>query len=209
MSIMTQIRDVDHAISALDGWLRERDYTLHCREGIAVHIRANGEVAGCVPEYLDREDLETATGVFCEALPAVPQTSRDWDVAGYQTPSDARPLLSTVQIGPADILPADDDQPTDTASPDRDRNNARKLSLVSAWEQGQVEMTLPSISGGAPDPKPFEPTPADLAEDASWSAGLDDAMSIPKTVPGPRWPNRDNVESYERIARIASTGNID
>ena len=229
-------------MGALDAWLRERDYSQRSRDGIAVHVRANGELAGCVPEYLDREDLETATEVFCEALPPVPQTSRDWDVEGYQTPSDARPLLATAELGPDDILPDADDLPTDPAfdapeperdplapqpallgpddggpdldslpdvTPDRDRKAPRKLSRVSAWEQDQVERSLPSISGGAPGTEPFEPSPADLAEFASWSADLDDAMAIPKTVPGPRWPNRDNVESYERIARIASTGNID
>jgi hypothetical protein len=103
-------------MGALDAWLGERDYSPRSRDGIAVHVRANGELAGCVPESLDREDLETATEVFCEALPPVPQTSRDWDVEGYPTPCDARPLLATVELGPDDILPADD-QPELTSRP--------------------------------------------------------------------------------------------
>ncbi len=66
------------------------------------------------------------------------------------------------------------------------------MGAVTTWEHHQVELSLPAICGGSPD-----------ADDQ------EDAMAFPATVPGPRWPNRENDASYARIAAAAATGNLD
>jgi hypothetical protein len=195
MSIMTRIADVDHAISALDGFLRSHDYTGECRRRIADHVREHGTLEGASPRYLDREHYETAEAVFCEALPPVPRCSDDWDIPGYQTPTDARPALSTVPVTADDILPSLDSLP----DPTPDQVVTTRPDYWEALERDGITR-LPAISGGAPDaePEPYEPSEADLAELGRWLHGLDsDPMAFPEKADSladrKRWQHQNNL----------------
>jgi hypothetical protein len=87
MPSLSSIIDTDHAILALSDWLLAQDYARRNRDGIVTHVRTHGELSGTVPALLDAADLATATDVFVEALPAVPQSSREWDIDGHWTPT--------------------------------------------------------------------------------------------------------------------------
>jgi hypothetical protein len=76
MSQYTAPTNPGQAPRALAAWLLSQDYTAHARERIVAHTLREGTLTGC-PE-LDPEDEATATEVFVEALPAVPQTGREW-----------------------------------------------------------------------------------------------------------------------------------
>jgi hypothetical protein len=52
MSSLSQALGLESAINALDGWLLEQDYTARSRDGIAAHIRREGELLGTVPQYI-------------------------------------------------------------------------------------------------------------------------------------------------------------
>ena len=67
MSSICSVRDFDNAIAVLDGHLKNLDYTRRSREGVSVCIRGTGCLADCVPDFLDREDLDTATEIFVGA----------------------------------------------------------------------------------------------------------------------------------------------
>jgi hypothetical protein len=76
MSQYTASTNPGQAPQALAAWLLAADYSAHCRERIVSHAIAEGTLTGC-PE-LDPEDEGTASEVWVEALPAVPQTGREW-----------------------------------------------------------------------------------------------------------------------------------
>jgi hypothetical protein len=160
MSQLTMIADVDHAISALDDFLRDHDYTAESRRRIADHVRTHGTLEGCMPRYLDREHVETAEAVFCEALPPVPMTSSDWDVEGYWTPSD------TFRIAPPDPDTFDDIDVPD--APDFAITRAAGYAESLAADG----ISLLPVSGGSPDAEPFEPTAEDWADYREWSSSL-------------------------------------
>ncbi len=174
MSQFTMTRDIDHAIPALDAYLRSRDYTAECRRRIAIRIHNTGELSCCVPEYLDAEDLDAATEILIDALPAVTYASPEWaEPAGHITPTGAVAWDSTVTLTPDDILQADDDFP----DPTPDQVVTHRPGYWESLQAAGIER-LPVISGGAPDDdEPFEPTEADRAEYAAWSAQLDAARA--------------------------------
>jgi hypothetical protein len=79
MSEYTAPTNLGQAPRALAAWLLEANYTAFARERIVEHVTCHGTLAGLVEiELLDAEDEATATEVFVEALPAVPQTGREW-----------------------------------------------------------------------------------------------------------------------------------
>jgi hypothetical protein len=59
-----------------------------------------------------------------------------------------------------------------------------------------IELVEPPM----PEPEPYEPTPEDWEVYRRWSEGLEDVQ------PEPTMPNRYTVESFQRIARIISSG---
>jgi hypothetical protein len=165
MCIMTRIADVDQALIALDGFLRDHDYTAESRRRIADHVRTHGTLEGASPRWLDLEHVETAEGVFVEALPSVPECSTDWDVEGYWTPSD------TFRIAPPDPDTFDDIDVPD--APDFAITRAAGYAESLAADG----ITLLPISGGSPDEPPYEPTEADRREYAAFSEQLDRARA--------------------------------
>jgi hypothetical protein len=79
MSQYTAPTNLGQAPRALAAWLLEANYTALARERIVEHVTCHGTLAGLVEiELLDPEDYPTAEAVFVEALPAVPQTGREW-----------------------------------------------------------------------------------------------------------------------------------
>jgi hypothetical protein len=61
-------------------------------------VQTHGTLAGLVElGHLDREDMETAEGVFVEALPAVPMASHDWDDDGDRW--EVGPALNPIRGG--------------------------------------------------------------------------------------------------------------
>jgi hypothetical protein len=74
--------NLGQAPAALAAWLLAADYSGHARERIVAYVEAHGCLAGC-PE-LDREDEATATEVYVEALPSVPQTDPAWCDGGAE-----------------------------------------------------------------------------------------------------------------------------
>jgi hypothetical protein len=178
---MTQIADIDHAIHALDGWLRDQDYTRRSRDGIAAHIREHGELSGTVPQFLDLADLEVATEVYCESLPPVPPESDEWSDDGRWTPND------TCRIEPPELEAGDGTEPEwepddfDWDAPDGtpDESVTRQPGYREALERDGI--TLMPISGGAPEPEPtpFVPSEADWAEYREWTEWVDRLDSLP------------------------------
>jgi hypothetical protein len=80
MSQYTAPTNLGQAPRALAAWLLEANYTAFARERIVEHVTCHGTLAGLVEiELLDAEDEATATEVFIEALPSVPQTDRAWE----------------------------------------------------------------------------------------------------------------------------------
>jgi hypothetical protein len=156
MSIMTRIGDVDQALIVLDGFLRDHDYTRASREGIRDHVREQGTLEGTVPRWLDREHYATAEAVFCEALPAVPECSADWDVEGYWTPDDAY-RIEPPELDDIDVPDAPDHAIT------------RRPGYAAALAADGIEL-LP-ITGGSPEA--YEPTEADRREYAAFSDQLE------------------------------------
>jgi hypothetical protein len=76
MEKYTAPTNLGNAPRALAAWLLEANYSAHARERIVSHAVAEGTLTGC-PE-LDCEDEAAASEVWVEALPAVPQTGREW-----------------------------------------------------------------------------------------------------------------------------------
>ena len=158
MGIMTQIADVDHAISALDAWLREQDYTRRSRDGIAAHIREHGELSGAVPSTWTVKTSSRATEIFVESLPPVPPESDDWGDEGQWTPSDA------YRIEPPEL----DDEFDVPDAPDY--SVTLEPGYREALEADGI-LILP-ISGGA-DPTPFAPSEQDWQDYREYSEWLD------------------------------------
>lgn len=77
MSI-TRALDTAMALEPLDHWLREAGYGRRERDGIAATVRRTAGLADAVPEYLDPEDEETATGILEESFPPLPGPHPDW-----------------------------------------------------------------------------------------------------------------------------------
>ena len=77
MLSLTRLLEEDKAVDAVVSWMLENDYTARCRAGVAAHLRRHGELAGCVPEHLDREDEATATAIYESSLPEVPYADAD------------------------------------------------------------------------------------------------------------------------------------
>ena len=148
MSLSSAI-GIDTAISALDGWLLSQDYTGRAREGIAAHIRREGELSGAVGEYLDREHAEVAEAILVESFAPVPPDSDEWADDGRWTPNDV------FRVSPPEL--------DDSDAPDApDWNATRQPGYREALERDGITL-LPAVSGGAPEPEPtpFEPTPED------------------------------------------------
>ena len=162
MGSLSQARDFDQAIDALDGWLRDENYTRRSRDGIAAHIRQHGELVGASPEYLDREHIEPATEILVGSFPAVPPDSEDWSDSGRWTPNDA------YRIEPPEL--DGDDFPDGTP----DEYVTRALGYREALERDGIT-PLP-ISGGAPD---FVPSEADWADYREWTEWVDRLDALP------------------------------
>jgi hypothetical protein len=74
-----------NAPHALTAWLLEQNYPECNRTAIVAHVEREGTLAGLVDrQLLDPEDEATATEVFVEALPAVPQTDPAWCDGGME-----------------------------------------------------------------------------------------------------------------------------
>jgi hypothetical protein len=86
-----------NAPHALTIWLLATDYSGHCRDRIVAYAELEGTLAGC-PE-LDREDEAVAEQVWCENLPAVPQTSKEWcDPMEWTLPHEVIEALYQAEI---------------------------------------------------------------------------------------------------------------
>jgi hypothetical protein len=184
MSIMTRIADVDHAISALDSFLRGHDYTAESRRRIANHVREHRTLEGASPRHLDREHYQTATDIFVEALPAVPMTSDDWDDDGHWNLGPEDEYFGEWPVAPDDGLPDAPDHVVTT----------RPGYWAALAADGITR--LPAISGGAPDDEPYEPSEEDRADYAAWSTSLD-AMAFPaheySLADRKRWQRQNNL----------------
>jgi hypothetical protein len=144
-----------NAPHALAAWLLAADYSAHCRERIVSYASAEGTLTGC-PE-LDREDEATATEVWVEALPAVPQTGREWcDPMEWTLPE------AELEAIDAELFAAECDRRDAVDAP----GDRPWITLMMSESSG-----LPPISGGAPEP--FTPSAEDWADYHGWSEDLE------------------------------------
>ena len=151
-------------------------------ERARVGARAYVHVHGTLADcpHVDPDDLEAATEVLVAAFPVVYPDDPSWDAEdGHWTPNDAIALY-----------PPDKDDMYDVP----DAPDHRVTLEPGYWEALEKDGILPSLAGGAPEP--FEPSPEDWQSYCEWSRSLDQ-------------PSRYSPESFERIARIASCGNVD
>jgi hypothetical protein len=132
-------------LAALVEWLMDSDFNAHAIGRIFDYVAVQGTPTGC-PE-LPAEDEAPATAVFCDGLDAVPYSSDAWTHDDVFL--DAQMLADGTHPGPLPMEPP--------ASAD-----ARNGSVAA----------LPSISGGSPEAKPFEPSAEDLADFHAWREDL-------------------------------------
>jgi hypothetical protein len=71
-----------NAPDVLLAFLMASDYSQHCRERILAYVLAEGTFAGC-PE-LDQADETFVERIWCQYLPAVPQTDPAWCDGGAE-----------------------------------------------------------------------------------------------------------------------------
>jgi hypothetical protein len=145
--------NLGHAPLALAAWLLDQNYPQCARERIVEHVQCHGTLAGLVElQWLDREDEATASEVFVEALPAVPQTASEWEDPDTWEISDPdeRDALEAAELERITDL-------ADAPTPGEER------WLTLMWSG------LPPIAGGAP-----EYTDADRRDFEAWLDQVDD-----------------------------------
>jgi hypothetical protein len=160
---------------ALVTWLLENHYSAHAIHYIEDFVAVHGTLAGSM---IDPEDEAVAEEEFVSALPAVAGDSEAWD--------DPSVFLDI------ELLAAGRHPLPFGPEPEGDVRDFAAAALE--------DLPLPSISGGAPEPEPFEPSPADWND---YRAHFDrvDRPGPPADQAEPARTDRYSVESLERIHR--------
>ena len=199
MSSISSVRDYDHAIYVLDRFLLQRDYVRRCREGVAAHIRATGCLEGVVPEFLDAEDLETATEILVDAFEPASYGSPEWseDDSPWSTNLDSGDWLIDPETGEVHPRP-EPDAPDESAA-----------SGESYWAAMMADDITPlPVSGGAPDH--FEPSEADLQDYARVPTAerpestSENSLKSPRSRPRPPSAQVDRIHTVEIPPKTAT-----
>jgi hypothetical protein len=163
------------ALEQLGVLLEDHHYSAYAKARILAYTAREGTPTGC--RYLDREDEADAEQVFADSLPAVPPDSPAWD-RDTSVIFDVEMLAEGVHPWPIPTRPEDDDTravPPDAVllppelepefELDRFEPSPEDWEALRRWalevEAGCLGLSIPPVSGGAPEPEPAAPAPVE------------------------------------------------